>query len=217
MYTHGVNVAFLCQSAKSFVKPRPPLRSLPVENTIFQRWHVDHLALPKSPDGYKYVLVAVDSFSLFSVLLPAKTTNAEETAQLLYDHVFMQFGCHTLLSGRGAAFRSKLMRHLCQLIGVKQIFTSSRHPQTNSRCEVYDKKNILNSLRTTVKNKQDWPKLLASISHSFRCTVVPHLGFSPYEIDFGIKPYLSFGNLLLATQNLPKNVGQYLAQIVVRR
>ena len=127
----------------------------------------------------------------------------------------MQFGCHTLLSDRGAAFRSKLMKHLCQLIGVKQIFTSSRHPQTNSRCEAYNK-NILNSLRTTVENKQDWPKLLASIGHSFRCTVVPHLGFSPYEIVFGIKPYLSFDNLLLSTQNLPTNMGQYLAQMTDR-
>lgn len=53
-----------CQSANSFVKPRPSLKPLPVENTIFQRWHIDYLQLTLLPEGFKYVLVAVDSFFL---------------------------------------------------------------------------------------------------------------------------------------------------------
>ena len=37
-----------------------------IEPTIFEKWYVDHLALPEV-DGFKYVLLAVDSFSLYSI------------------------------------------------------------------------------------------------------------------------------------------------------
>ena len=168
-----------CQSGKSMGRTRAPLKPLPVEPTIFSRWHVDHVALPKS-GLYNYVLVVIDSFSLFSILLPAKTTSAEETARLLYDNLFMVFGCKTLLSDRGAAFRSKLVQELCRLLGVKQVFTSARHPQSNSRCEAYNK-NILNSLRTRCTGFTDWPTLLPTIGHSFRTSIITSLGLVHIE------------------------------------
>ena len=54
-----------CQKAKRLPQtPSAPLHPLPVAD-LFERWHVDILGpLPTTtPDGYKYVLVLVDSFS----------------------------------------------------------------------------------------------------------------------------------------------------------
>jgi len=198
-----------CQQGKSLNKIRAPLRSLPVEATIFEKWHIDHLTLPMA-DGYSHVLVCIDSFSLFSILLPAKTTTAEETAQLLYDNLFTVYTCKSLLSDRGSAFRSKLMKELCRLLSINQIFTSAQHPQTNSRCESYNK-NILNSLRTHCSGHRNWPKLLSTISHSFRTSVVKNFGFSPYKIVFGIEPSLAVDNLLQpGNKNVPQSVQSYV-------
>jgi len=119
------------------VTNKAPLRSLNPLSTIFEVWHVDHVALPRS-NGFNYALVLVDSLSLFSILLPARTTGAEKTASLLYNSVFMVYGARTLLSDRGSAFRSKLVKSLRFLLNVKQIFASSRHHQTNSRAESYN-------------------------------------------------------------------------------
>jgi len=113
---------------------------------------MNHILLPESKN-YSYVLVVIDSLSLYSVLLPAKIPNAEETAQLLYDNLFMVYGARVLLSDRGAAFRSKLVRTLCFLVGTKQIFTSSRHPQTNSKCKSYNR-NISNNLRARCSSEK---------------------------------------------------------------
>jgi len=44
-----------CQMGKDLPRPRAPLKTLPVEPTIFQRWHADHLAMPEV-DGWKYIV-----------------------------------------------------------------------------------------------------------------------------------------------------------------
>jgi len=147
-------------------------------------WHVDHLALPEV-NGYKYVLVAVDSFSLYSVLMLARTTSAVETARLLYDNGFMVYYCKSILSDRSSRFTSKLLKELCRLLNIRQIRTSSGHPVTNSRCEAYNR-NILNSLRTHCSGCKNWPSLLLSIAFSFRTTILSSVGLSPYRIVLGL-------------------------------
>ena len=67
---------------------------------------------------------------------PPKTCDADETAQVLYDQVFSRYGCPlSTLTDRGSCFRSSLVTALRKLFKVKQIFTNSCHPQTNSRVE----------------------------------------------------------------------------------
>jgi len=196
-----------CQTGKGGVLFQAPLKSLSTPSTIFDRWHIDFLQLTKANE-YNYVLVCVESLSLWSVLLPAKTTSAEETARLLHDNIFMVYGCRTLISERGASFRSKLVRSLCKMLGVSQVFTSSRHPQSNSRCEAYNK-NILNSLRTRCGSVDNWPSLLPEIGHAFRTSVLKQIGCSPFEVVFGQKPRLPIDETLLPPTSLPTNAKTY--------
>jgi len=161
------------------------MKSLEIPALIFEVWRADHIALRRSK-GYKYALVLIDSLSVFCILLSAKTAGAEETANLLYHNLFMLFGARVFLTDRGSAFRSKLVKALCSLLGTTQVFTLFRHPQTNSRAESFNK-NILNSLRTTCNLEQNWPDLLFLIAFSFRTAVVKSIGISPFEIVFGVK------------------------------
>jgi len=124
----------------------------------------------------------------------------------------MVFGCTRLLTDRGSAFRSKLVSELCRLLGVKQLFTSSRHPQTNSRCEAYNK-NLLSSLRTHCEGCTQWPNLLSTIGHTFRTSVVASFGCSPYRVVFGLDPKIAIDNVLLPSPNLPTNVTTYLKRM----
>jgi len=52
-----------CQKGKDSLHLRAPLKPLPVEG-LFKRWNIDHLCMPRSGE-YNFVLLAVDSFSLF--------------------------------------------------------------------------------------------------------------------------------------------------------
>jgi len=175
-----------CQAGKPGKQTKAPLKSLQIESTIFERFHIDHLSLPTS-NGYKYVLVVVSAFSLYCILLPCYTTSAEETAKLLFDNVFMVYGCKSILSDRGAGFMSKLLAELCRLLGIKQIRTSARHPCTNSRCEKFNA-NILNALRTHCEGYKDWPSLLSTIAYSFRTTVLTHVDMSSTVLCLDLSP-----------------------------
>ena len=100
------------------------------------------------------------------------------------------------------------MRSLCSLLNVKQIFTSSRHPQTNSRAESYNT-NIFNSLRTRWESEPNWPALLSTIGNSFRTFVAKNLGVSPYALVFGRKTLLPIDHMLILPQNIPTSAKCY--------
>jgi len=75
-----------CQTGKTGGTHKAPLKPLTPPASVFEIWHRDHISLSRSK-GYKYALVLVDSLSVFSILLSAKTASAEETADLLYHNL----------------------------------------------------------------------------------------------------------------------------------
>jgi len=69
------------------------LQPLPVGD-VFSRIHVDILGpLPKTDDGYKYVLLVVDSFTKWCEAFPLVTMEAKEVAWKLYDEIICRYGC----------------------------------------------------------------------------------------------------------------------------
>ena len=85
-----------CQKSKRFYHHHPaPLQPLPVADK-FSRWHLDILGpLTKTPEGYQYIILAVDSFSCWCVAYPLKTQTATEIAKILCMSTFVLFMvCH---------------------------------------------------------------------------------------------------------------------------
>jgi len=113
------------------------------------------------------------------------------------------------LSDQGSCFMS--LAELHRLLNIKQIRTSARHAQTNSRCESYNK-NILNALRTRCLGSANWPSLLSSIPYTFRTSVLTNLGISPYRIVFRFEPKMAIGHALLPSENLPTDVKTYIEE-----
>ena len=58
------------------------------------------------------------------------------SGQLLVEQVISQHGVPSqLLSDRGAAFLSNLLRVLCAVMGIKKVNTTAYHPQTDGLVE----------------------------------------------------------------------------------
>ncbi len=71
---------------------KAPITHMPIVR-VGQRWIIDyHGEYPVTTSGFKFVLVCIDSTSLFVELLPAKTTSALETIQLLHDAIVCRYG-----------------------------------------------------------------------------------------------------------------------------
>lgn len=208
----------LCLRSKSMNHPqKAKLKSLPVVD-VFDRIHIDFLGpLPASKEGdFKHLLVVVDSTSLYPAIFPTKSTTAEEVAEVLYANYFCTFGAPlTILTDRGAVFRSKLVAELCRIFKVKQIYTSSYHPCTNSRAERFNS-TILKSLRIHLSDQRDWVKYIPAILYSYRSSVTTSTGVSPYFCVFG-KPMRHGLDVELNTEgNVSPDVDTYLKNLLDR-
>ena len=176
-----------------------PLQPLPVGD-VFSRLHIDILGpLKTSPEGYKYVLLVVDSFSKWCEAFPLKSQNAAEVAKILYNEIICRYGApSSLLSDRGAQFMSKLIKELCNIFQITKIQTSSYHPQTNASCERMNS-FIWQTLRAYCKPDQsNWVQLLPSIMFAYRSTpATESTQLSPFMILFGRECHLPIDTELL--------------------
>ena len=201
----------VCQRVKHHRARPPPLTPMPVVG-IFKRWHVDFLSLKLTPDGYKYVLLFVDSASKWCEAFPTKNQEAETVAKLLYENIISRFGCpDELLSDLGRQFTSKVLRAMCELYSIKQTFTSPYHPQTNAACERLNS-FIIQSIRAyNTKDQNNWPKLIPAIMMAYRCTpAVKSTELSPFQTLFGENMQIPADADLLPKKTLPAKLQNYL-------
>ena len=90
---------------------RAPLCPLPVAS-VFERVHIDLLVfLPESPEGFKYILVIVESFSRFPEIFALKTQESGEIAEHLYS-VFCRWGAPmSILIDLGKNLTSQIIKN----------------------------------------------------------------------------------------------------------
>ncbi len=190
-----------CQKAngKNHVKPAP-LQSLPV-CPLFSRWHIDFVGPLTESNGYKHVLVLVESFSRVVEAFPTKDQKGETVARILYDQIITRYGTmRTLVSDNGPCFTSDLLKELTKLLNVKQIFTTPYNPTCNSPVERWNR-FLKSKLRTMAnENQSNWPDLVRGICMSHNGAPGRAHGYAPFELLYGQSM-----NLPIDTELLPEN------------
>ena len=209
----------VCQRSKVDRKGNHvPLNPIAV-GSRFSRIHIDILcSLPKTKEGYQYILLIVDSFTKWTECFPLKTQEASEIADILYNEFITRYGApRSIVSDRGRNFMSKLVSALCELFEIKRFHTSSYHPQTNGTVERANS-TLLQTIRAYIADDQsNWPKLLPSIMMAFRSMPnTESTGYSPYEMVFGETMNLPIDTSLIPKQTLPQSVQQYFAELTDR-
>ena len=89
-------------------------------------------------DGHDSILVVVDQgLSKGVILIPcSKTHTSEETARLLLENLYKQFGLpDKIISDRGPQFASKAFIELLKLLGIKSALSTAYNPQTDGTTE----------------------------------------------------------------------------------
>ena len=189
MYTdivEYISTCDVCQRVKKSRSKPPPLTPMPVV-PIFKRWHMDFLSLKATPDGFKYLLLFVDSTSRWCEAFPTKNQEAGTVATLLYENIITRYGVpDEVVSDLGRQFTSKLVRALCELCNIKQTFTSPYHPQTNAACERMNS-FISQTIRAyNTEDQNDWPRIIPSVMMAYRSTpAIRSTELSPFQTLFG--------------------------------
>ena len=67
--------------------------------------------LPKTKEGYQYILLVVDAFSKWPETFRLKGSSAIEVADVLYSEIFCRYGAtNQLVSDRGGLFCQKWLQ-----------------------------------------------------------------------------------------------------------
>ena len=83
-----------------------------------------------------FLLTFVDQFTKYAEAIPVPNTSAEVCARAYVKHIIARHGTGSILvTDRGTSFTSVFFRETCKILGIKQLYTSAMHPQSNGSVE----------------------------------------------------------------------------------
>lgn len=160
--------------------------------------------MPTARYGFKHALVIIDAFSKFTQIYPITRPTARNCLNPLIQRYFKTAGqSKRVLSDHATQFTSHLWSTTLNDLGVKAIFSSIRHPQSNisERCM----RELARIFRVYVSEcHKAWPEVLPYINKWVN--YIPHdsTKMAPFEVHFGKKPPSEFPLLArLATHDTP--------------
>ena len=137
---------------------------------------------PTSKSSNKYILVLTGYLTRWceAVALPDKI--AKIVAQALLEKLIFYHSCpQELLSDQGKQFHGEVLQLLTHNLGIKQLFTSPYHPQTNG---------LTKRLNCTLKQmlsafvdplQQNWDQILPFVVHAYNTSVQASTRISPFR------------------------------------
>ena len=116
----------------------------------------------------KYLVVAIEYFT--------KWIEAEPIAQITSHKIQCRFGIpKRLVFDNGTQFASQQLGKLCTELGIKQVFASVEHPQTNGQVESANRVLLQGLKRRLDKAKGTWAEEVPRIVWSYHITRTHHV------------------------------------------
>lgn len=139
--------------------------------------------------AFRHILVIVDRLSKDRLFEPLMTKSADEIVEVIHRRLFCVHGYPiTMVSDRGSAFMSTLMRRYAELYHIKLVFATVRHPQTDGQSEAVVK-SLKTFLREFVNYRQtDWVDFVPDAEFVSRNWPSHTTGISPFFALHGFEP-----------------------------
>lgn len=177
---------------------------------------MDFLSLEPDTSNTKDILVLTDHFTKFSLAFPTPNQKARTVAKCLWENFIVYYGIpERIHTDQGPDFESKLIKELCEVVGIKKCRTTPYHPQGNP-VEHFNH-TLLNMLGTLEpKQKSKWKDHVKPLVHAYNCTRNDTTGFTPYELMFGRSPPVDLAFGLPVNQGKHQPHSQYVQSLKAR-
>ncbi|KYO39816.1 zinc finger protein 287-like [Alligator mississippiensis] len=144
--------------------------------------------LPKSHNGYQYILVLVDYATRFPEAVPLGSITAPKVAEELLKWIAWVGILQEILTDQGTNFMSGVMKALCKTLGITQLRTLVYHPQTNGLVERLNG-TIKRLLRHCAQeDPRWWDTLLTPLLFALRDAPQESTHYSPFQLVYGHSP-----------------------------
>ena len=183
--------------------------------------HIDYVGMEvtiaaKEKPVVKNVLVVVDHFTWYVQAFVTKNHKARTTARVLYNNYFSIFGFpQCLMSDQGTEFCGNVIVAMCSLLGVEKIRTMPYHPQMNGSAQRVHQtlQHMIGKLDPEKRKK--WLTHIGSIIIAYNSTRSLVIGYSPYYLMFGRRPWLPIDLLFPThrTRMMTRTIDKYVANL----
>ena len=121
----------------------------------FVQWRIDIVdPLPLGKSQVKFLLVAIDYFTKWVEAEALATITEARIQNFVWKNIICRFGIPlTIISDNGRQFDNQGFRDFCSGLGIKNQYSSPRHPQANGQTEVTNQ-----TLVRIIKTKLDEAK-----------------------------------------------------------
>ncbi|GFO03422.1 gypsy retrotransposon integrase-like protein 1 [Plakobranchus ocellatus] len=162
-----------------------PLQSMSSILEPFHRVVIDLIGpLPCTYSKNMYVLTLIDMATRWAEAVPLRSISSQHVTESLFQ-IFTRVGFPVEIpSDRETQFISELFAEFAKLAGVKHLFSTRYHPQTNG---------VVEGLHSTLKamlgklsahNPAEWDKYLGAVLFAYRQQPHSSTGFSPFFLLF---------------------------------
>ena len=163
----------MCNQVNSKIRRYHELGQLKPCSFVNERVHVDLLGPLPDNEGYKYLLVMVDSFSGFMRVCPLENKEASQVVRGFLSHWIGLFGPPLMINAdQGKEFDNQLFQTLAADFGSRITFSSVMHPQSNGMVE-RRMREILQYLRKFIETTDcnNWKDKLAGLQFAYNSVV----------------------------------------------
>ena len=145
--------------------------------------------LMKTPRGNRFLLVIADRFSKLVRTVPLKSTSGAAIAQAFVTHWVLPYGAPLkLLSDNGKQFTARFFQRVCNLLGVKNVYTTTYHPQTNGQVERFNRTLLAGIRSYSVEHPKDWDLYTDVLTYAYNSQENRMTRCTPFELVLSRPP-----------------------------
>jgi hypothetical protein len=173
--------------------------------------------LPVTASQNRYILTMQDTFTRYPLAVAILNATAETIARQFISCLVCSFGVPaSVLCDNGRNFTSDLMKRICDLLHVRQVFTSFYHPQGNSHLE-RSHKSFADVMKSYVQaDHRDWDEWLCFALLAYRNTKHSSTQFSPNFLMFGHEISMPWDDVIKPRGPCYAEEGDYVAELQQR-
>jgi hypothetical protein len=167
------------------MKTQQPLNPIPVK-APFKLIGIDFVGpLPKTKNGNRYIIVAMDYMTKWPEAKPVQKVTAEETVKFIYEEIICQHGCpQEILMDRGTHFNNQLVQGLTKKFQIQHLLSTPYHLQTNGLVERLNR-TLCESLAKVLTKTDEWDEYVKPVLFAYRTSKQSTTKVTPFYLTYG--------------------------------